>query len=130
MGVPYTYELFRRLHLFDDRALKPGEQPWYQHLCYMTQAGGRLPEPLQQKVGTWAKAHDIEFVVMYGQTEATARMSYLPAGHCLEKIGSIGIAIPGGTFHLEDVDPTTGVGELIYEGPNVTRVSISTLIIY
>ena len=74
MGVPYTYELFRRLHLFDDRALKPGEQPWYQHLRYMTQAGGRLPEPLQQKVGTWAKAHDIEFVVMYGQTEATARI--------------------------------------------------------
>ena len=120
VGVPYTYELFRRLHLFDDRALKPEEQPWYQHLRYMTQAGGRLPEPLQQKVGTWAKAHDIEFVVMYGQTEATARMSYLPADHCLEKIGSIGIAIPGGTFHLEDVDPTTGVGELIYEGPNVT----------
>ena len=57
---------------------------------------------------------------MYGQTEATARMSYLPADHCLEKIGSIGIAIPGGTFHLEDVDPATGVGELIYEGPNVT----------
>lgn len=120
MGVPYTYELFRRLHLFDDRAQKPGEQPWYQHLRYMTQAGGRLSEPLQQKIGIWAKEHGIEFVVMYGQTEATARMSYLPADHCLEKIGSIGIAIPGGTFHLEDVDPTTGVGELIYEGPNVT----------
>ena len=120
VGVPYTYELFRRLHLFDDRAQKPGEQPWYQPLRYMTQAGGRLPEPLQQKVGTWAKAHGIEFVVMYGQTEATARMSYLPADHCLEKIGSIGIAIPGGTFHLEDIDPTTGVGELIYEGSNVT----------
>ena len=120
VGVPYTYELFRRLHLFDDRTQKPGEQPWYQHLRYMTQAGGRLPEPLQQKVGTWAKEHDIKFVVMYGQTEATARMSYLPADHCLEKIGSIGIAIPGGTFHLEDVDPATGVGELIYEGPNVT----------
>ena len=120
VGVPYTYELFRRLHLFDDRTQKPGEQPWYQHLRYMTQAGGRLPEPLQQKVGTWAKEHDIKFVVMYGQTEATARMSYLPADPCLEKIGSIGIAIPGGTFHLEDVDPATGVGELIYEGPNVT----------
>lgn len=90
VGVPYTYELFRRLHLFDDRVQKPGEQPWYQHLRYMTQAGGRLPEPLQQKIGTWAKEHGIEFVVMYGQTEATARMSYLPADQCLEKIGSIG----------------------------------------
>ena len=57
---------------------------------------------------------------MYGQTEATARMSYLPADQCLDKIGSIGIAIPGGRFYLEDADKTTGVGELIYEGENVS----------
>lgn len=120
VGVPYTYELFCRLHLFDDRAQKEGEEPWYRHLHYMTQAGGRLPEALQEKIGTWAKKHGIAFVVMYGQTEATARMSYLPAEQCLEKIGSIGIAIPGGRFHLEDVDAATGVGELIYEGENVT----------
>ena len=119
VGVPYTYELFQRLHLFDKQA-EAGEQPWYQHLRYMTQAGGRLKEALQQKVGIWAKEHGIDFVVMYGQTEATARMSYLPSEQCLQKIGSIGIAIPGGAFHLEDVDETTGIGELVYEGANVT----------
>ena len=62
---------------------------------------------------------------MYGQTEATARMSYLPYKRSLEKYGSMGIAIPGGTFHLIDVDGTDiekadVVGELVYEGPNVT----------
>ena len=119
-GVPYTYELFRRLHLFEEKKGKPEETPWYQNLRYLTQAGGRLSEALQEKIGVWAKAHDIDFIVMYGQTEATARMSYLPPKRCLDKIGSIGVTIPGGRFHLEDVDTATGVGELIYEGPNVT----------
>ena len=119
-GVPYTYELFRRLHLFEEKTADPEEEPWYHSLRYLTQAGGRLPEALQEKVGTWAKEHGKEFVVMYGQTEATARMSYLPPERCLDKVGSIGVAIPGGTFHLEDVEAATGVGELIYEGLNVT----------
>ena len=52
MGVPYTYELFRRLHLFDDRALKPGEHPWYQHLRYMTQAGGQTAGTFSGCMGT------------------------------------------------------------------------------
>ena len=51
---------------------------------------------------------------MYGQTEATARMSYVPFEKLGEKIGSIGIAIPNGGLNL---DPETG--ELVYQGPNV-----------
>ena len=51
---------------------------------------------------------------MYGQTEATARISYLPFEVLGTKIGSIGIAIPNGTMQ---VDPDTG--ELMYIGPNV-----------
>ena len=62
---------------------------------------------------------------MYGQTEATARMSYLPPEDCLEKLGSIGIPIPGGSFALMDDDGTViskagQTGELIYKGPNVS----------
>ena len=62
---------------------------------------------------------------MYGQTEATARMGWLPAQNSLEKAGSMGIAIPGGKFSLIDAEgneittPDT-VGELVYEGDNVT----------
>ena len=62
---------------------------------------------------------------MYGQCEATARMGYLPAKKSLEKYGSMGIAILGGKFRLIDVngnevkEPNV-IGELVYEGPNVT----------
>ena len=59
---------------------------------------GKTFGDLQIQIGTWAKEHGVDFVIMYGQTEATARMSYLPADQCLDKIGSIGIAIPGGRF--------------------------------
>jgi acyl-coenzyme A synthetase/AMP-(fatty) acid ligase len=55
-----------------------------------------------------------KFFVMYGQTEATARISYLPFEALATKIGSIGVAIPGGSLQ---VDPETG--ELIYRGSNV-----------
>ena len=51
---------------------------------------------------------------MYGQTEATARMSYLPPERCLDKLGSIGIPVPGGRLELEND------GELVYYGPNVS----------
>ena len=62
---------------------------------------------------------------MYGQTEATARMSYLPWEHAAEKYASIGIAIPGGSFMLTDTDGNVITcpdvdGELVYKGPNVS----------
>jgi acyl-coenzyme A synthetase/AMP-(fatty) acid ligase len=61
---------------------------------------------------------------MYGQTEATARMSYLPYQKSLEKYGSMGIAIPGGKFTLfdvngEEITAPDVVGELVYQGANV-----------
>ena len=55
---------------------------------------------------------------MYGQTEATARMSYLPPQMVKTKQESIGIAIPGGKFSLRNKDKN-GVGELFYGGENV-----------
>ena len=61
---------------------------------------------------------------MYGATEATARMGYLPAEKSLEKYGSMGIAIPNGKFSLVDTNGNVittpqSVGELVYEGDNV-----------
>ncbi|MBQ3818963.1 AMP-binding protein [bacterium] len=115
-GVPYTYEMLFRLRFF--RMDLPS-------LRYMTQAGGKLSPELHEKFAQWAKENNKKFIVMYGQTEATARMSYLPAEMSLEKYGSMGIAIPGGKFSLIDVDgneitePET-VGELVYVGDNVT----------
>ena len=115
-GVPYTYEMLDKLRFF--RMNLPS-------LRYMTQAGGKLSPELHHKFAQWAKDCNKKFIVMYGQTEATARMSYLPAEKSLEKYGSMGIAIPGGKFSLIDVngDEITKpdiVGELVYEGANVT----------
>lgn len=115
-GVPFTYEMLKKVSFF---------KMDLPDLRYMTQAGGKLSPELHREFAEWAMEHNKKFIVMYGQTEATARMSYLPAEKSLEKYGSMGIAIPGGRFSLIDVNgdeiSQPGVtGELVYEGPNVT----------
>lgn len=115
-GVPYTYEILKRLRFFNMEL---------HSLRTMTQAGGKLSTELHKEFAEYARRRDKRFVVMYGQTEATARIGYLPYKKALEKHGSIGIAIPGGKLSLIDTDGKTieepeVVGELVYEGPNVT----------
>lgn len=105
-GVPYTYEILKKLR-FSSMNLPS--------LKTMTQAGGKLSLDLTKEFAEFAKSKNIDFVVMYGQTEATARMSYLNPEYSLIKCGSIGRAILGGKFRLIDE-----VGELVYEGDNVT----------
>lgn len=115
-GVPYTYEMLKLLRFF--RMDLP-------YLKTMTQAGGKLNKDLAKEYIEWAQSKGKRFFVMYGQTEATARMSYLPFEHALDKYASIGIAIPGGKFSLIDtsgnvIEKPDVDGELIYEGPNVS----------
>lgn len=104
-GVPYTWEMLRRLRFM--RMDLPSVRT-------MTQAGGKLNAEIALEYIRWAKSVGKQFIVMYGQTEATARMSYLPWERADEKYASIGVAIPGGTFSLADD------GELIYKGENVS----------
>ena len=111
-GVPYTFDLLDHSG-FADRDLP--------RLRTITQAGGRLGP---DRVRAWAELgqrRGWDFVVMYGQTEATARMAYLPADLAASRPEAIGVAIPGGSLRLEPVPEATepGVGELVYEGPNV-----------
>ena len=94
-------------------------------LKYMTQAGGKLTPELHREFAEYARNNDKQFIVMYGQCEATARMAYLPAEKSLEKYGSMGIAIPDGNLNLIDVNGNVinepdVVGELVYYGDNVT----------
>lgn len=115
-GVPYTYEMLKRLRIF--RMDLP-------YLRTMTQAGGKLNANIAKEYMEQAEAIGRCFIVMYGQTEATARMSYLPWDKALEKYSSIGIAIPGGQFSLIDENGNeiagSGIdGELVYTGPNVS----------
>jgi acyl-CoA synthetase (AMP-forming)/AMP-acid ligase II len=86
---------------------------------------GVQPNAAHRKLAEWAIEHGKRFVVMYGASEATARMGYLPPERSLEKQGSMGIPIPGGRFELIDADgqvisSAEQVGELVYYGPNVT----------
>lgn len=114
-GVPYTYELLKRSG-FEERSLPC--------LRYLTQAGGKLPKELVQYYALLAKSRGWRFYVMYGQTEATARMSYLPPNKVLSHSDSIGVAIPQGSFDIIDeqgqlITAPHQSGELIYRGPNV-----------
>ncbi|MFZ1132773.1 MAG: AMP-binding protein [Terriglobales bacterium] len=114
-GVPYTYQMLRRLGLDKVNAPK---------LRIMTQAGGKLD------TGNIAHFHQCmterqgRFFVMYGQTEATARISILPSTDLPRKLGSAGRPVPGGAIRIHhEQEAPVGVpdieGELVYTGPNV-----------
>ncbi|MFF4619990.1 AMP-binding protein [Nonomuraea jabiensis] len=98
-AVPYQYEMLRRLRY--DRSEHPA-------LATLTQAGGRLGQDLVQEFAGQAD----RFFVMYGQTEATARIAVLPPDRLADRPGSAGLAIPGGRLSVDE-------GEIVYHGPNV-----------
>ncbi|QDY91735.1 AMP-dependent synthetase [Arthrobacter sp. UKPF54-2] len=108
-AVPYTFELLERVG-FADMEL-PG-------LRYVTQAGGRLAPESVRRYAELGRRNGWDLFVMYGQTEATARMAYLPPELAANVPGAVGVAVPGGSFRI---DPVPGLehGELVYSGPNV-----------
>ncbi|CDJ99863.1 conserved membrane hypothetical protein [Microbacterium sp. C448] len=108
-GVPYTFDLLDAAD-FSNRRLPT--------LRYITQAGGRLdPQRVRDYARLGAEA-GFDLVVMYGQTEATARMAYLPPELAEQHPDAIGVPIPGGALSVEGAD-SEGVGELVYRGENV-----------
>ena len=109
-GVPYMYETLHRLRF------EPGRHPSFRTF---TQAGGALRRDLVAHFHDRTTQSGARLVVMYGQTEATARISYVPPDRLREKIGTIGVPIPGGRLRLESLDGGDGVMELVYEGENV-----------
>ena len=114
-GVPYMYEFLRRLDF--DRIDLPS-------LRVLAQAGGKLANPLIQHFAEAMRRRGGRFFVMYGQTEATARISVLPWDALPEKLGSVGLPLPGGSLSTRSLDETgTGSagqeGEIVYSGPNV-----------
>lgn len=114
-GVPYTYDILSKI-----KFLKM-ELP---SLRKLTQAGGKLSLNLVEQFHDYCKERGIDFYVMYGQTEGTARLSYLEPDKLSSKMGSIGKSIPGGNLFLQDEDgqeirESEVVGELVYTGKNV-----------
>jgi long-chain acyl-CoA synthetase len=114
-GVPYTFDILKKFRLLN------AELP---SLKTLTQAGGKLSNELVEYFAQITSKKKIKFFVMYGQTEGTARLGYLPPEYTMEKLGSIGRPIPGGEFHIIDekrnkIDQPGISGELVYTGPNV-----------
>ncbi|PCJ95748.1 MAG: hypothetical protein COA45_12030 [Zetaproteobacteria bacterium] len=114
-GVPYTFEML----LHNNFAIEK-----HPSLRYVTQAGGKLEASLVKQFAEQLGTHNVQFFVMYGQTEAAPRISYLPPDFVLQFPGSIGKAIPGGKLFLIDeqgsrITAEDEAGELVYAGPNV-----------
>lgn len=108
-GVPHTFDLLDRIG-FEDMDLPS--------LRYVTQAGGRLAPEKVERFAALGRRRGWDLVVMYGQTEATARMAYLPPHLAESHPSAIGIPIPGGAFEIEPAGDDEH-GELVYRGPNV-----------
>lgn len=112
-GVPYSYQLLKRLD--------PYKLP-LRSLRNLTQAGGKLQPDLIAYFHAFAQSAGARFWVMYGQTEAAARISILPAGELERKLGSVGLPIPDGRLAACAGERPLGpgeTGELVYTGPNV-----------
>jgi acyl-CoA synthetase (AMP-forming)/AMP-acid ligase II len=112
-GVPSTYLLM----------LSRGRLPQYDlsSLRYLTQAGGAMPPSVVRKVRE--ALPNARLVVMYGQTEATARLTWLPPEQLENKLGSVGVAIPGVVVCVLREDGSEAaigeIGEVCARGPNV-----------
>ena len=114
-GVPNTYEMLRHIGLFEDE---------FPALRTLSQAGGKLSRELQEYYARYAAENGKHFVIMYGQSEATAAISWLPPEDAIRKPGSVGRVVPGGSVRLIDgsgntVEGPHARGELVYRGPNV-----------
>ncbi len=114
-AVPFTIELLEK------RQFRKWQLPV---LRFITQAGGRLNKELVTVYANWAKSVNKSFFVMYGATEATARMAYMTTEQALKTPDCIGQSIPNGRFEIIDengktIESPNIPGELVYYGPNV-----------
>jgi len=108
-GVPFMFQTLRRIKLSDEIL---------ESLVCVNQAGGKLEPSLAEYFINYFSDKGVAYFTMYGATEASPRMSYVPYKDALEKLGTVGIPIDIGKFST-DSDDGVSEGELIYEGPNV-----------
>lgn len=113
-GVPFSYEVMRRIG-FDKMDLPK--------LHTLAEGGGKLTDKMFKWIAVYAKDSGKRFCATFGTSETSARMAFLDPDLALEKVGSMGKAIPNGELFLIDEvksEDGTATGELGYRGPNVT----------
>lgn len=115
-GVPYSFEILNVMRFF--RMDLPD-------LKLLTQGGGKMPRQLNLKFAEYCRDNGKQWIATYGQSEGTARMSYLPAKWAVEKAGSIGLAVPNAELSLVNsdgnvIEEANTEGEMCYRGKNVT----------
>jgi long-chain acyl-CoA synthetase len=115
-GVPSTYQILLRKTRFAERR--------FPRLRWLQQAGGRLPNSFIEELCAAQPGADL--FIMYGQTEATARLSYLPPEHLDRKLGSIGRGLPHTRLEVLKADGNAvepgseEIGEIVASGENIT----------
>lgn len=115
-GEPYSYQIFKKLRL--ERLPLPA-------IRYLTQAGGKLTTELSRYVQKLSDKLSCQVFLMYGQTEATARISFLPTHHLAKYADCIGEVISGGELLLRNtvdqsiIEQALQHGELCYRGESV-----------
>ena len=114
-GVPYTFEILNKIKF---------EKMKISNLKYITQAGGKLDDGIKNKLIATCEEKKIKFYVMYGQTEASPRISIMPANLIRKFPKSVGTPMPGGKVWIEDdkhkiILKKNVQGNLVYKGKNV-----------
>jgi len=116
-GVPSTYA-----HLLHKSPLASCREQ-LTSLRYCSQAGGHMSRATKEAL-LKALPEQTRLFVMYGATEAAARLSYVEPERLTAKIDSIGRPIPGVTMKILDPDgnelPCGQVGEIVASGSNIT----------
>ena len=115
-GVPFIHEMLKKLKF---------EKLNIESLKYITQAGGKMNISLWEYFYEISKLKKIKFISMYGATEATSRMSYLPYEFILKKKGSIGKGLDKTSLYIVDqktkklINKPNHEGEILCKGKNV-----------
>ncbi len=115
-GVPEFYQFLKRINFAKHMT---------KSIKYLTQAGGKLEESTLRYIGEICKKNKIKFYVMYGQAEASPRMTYLEWEKFFSKINSIGKPLPGYKIKLVDknkkvIKKNNTKGEIMFSGKNVS----------
>lgn len=106
-GVPYFYEILKKLKISREKL---------PNLKFFTSAGGGLDGDVYEYFKNFVLKFNIKFFCMYGQTEATSRISILNYKDFHKKFGSLGKALDEGNLYI---DKNKNTGELCYKGKNV-----------